>query len=483
MSSTDVTFDLTQTSPKASAAGYTRTSREALKNDGLVKFRESFIKKLVTTHLSQNLQVQSYKPTEMSDKSNFFYAIASWSEASLYFESWFRTHFANNVFFLQARHTPAATASAPNPTETVKEIGNLFTIWHNTTPEQVFESCVLYMNYSTSEIEAQNLNITWEFLLKNVDSDLRAAIIAEVSCFVRINPDAAQSGPMAFWVIANRIIRSTEALAHNVITGLMMMGLIHFKGENVVTAVSLLRNVLLFLAYGTPRSKAPSTIMDIIFDIFLRCSNPTFVTYVRHLKDFEGSTVNTPETLFTKVQAYYNDLLLKPNGWLRTTKNRAAFLSQLPELAAFQTQEYERMLSDKPTKPAATIGKETEGKGIERDRKGNIIDRTPPKDGVTERTGTNGNKEYWCGKCNKGGRWGNHKSAGHDDWFAKLKERQEAYKARKRQEGNGDSENNSNNTTTTNSPPSMHRGNATLCQPTQLPNDITYESDSETSQF
>ena len=59
--STDVVFDLNQAAPKASTAGYTREICEKLENDGLVKFRESFVKKLIKTPLSSNLQV-STKP-------------------------------------------------------------------------------------------------------------------------------------------------------------------------------------------------------------------------------------------------------------------------------------------------------------------------------------------------------------------------------------------------------------------------------------
>ena len=137
----------------------------------------------------------------------------------------------------------------------------------------------------------------------------------------------------AFYVIATRIIRASDALAHNVVTGIMGMGLVHFKGENVVSCVAILRNVLLFLGYGTARSKAPPTIMDTLIDVFLRCSNVVFVNNLRNTRDFHRSTIDTPEKLFSHVQSYYNDLLIKPNGWIRA-KNKSAFLAELPELAA-----------------------------------------------------------------------------------------------------------------------------------------------------
>ena len=245
------------------------TNVTSLQNEGYVKFRDNFVKKLIKTPLSSNLQVSSYKAAEMDSKSNFFNAISGWSEASLYFQTHFRSHFVENVFqIVVVAQVPDATNPGQNKDE-VQEIGSLFAIWHTLTLDQVFASCRTYFNYSTTKLEAQNLNLSWEFLLANIDGDLRAAVIAEVSRFVIISPDAAQSGPMAFFVIATQIIRSSDALAHNVITGLMSMGLLHFKGENVVQCVATLRNVLLFLGHGTARDKSGPTIMDTLTRCFL----------------------------------------------------------------------------------------------------------------------------------------------------------------------------------------------------------------------
>ena len=72
---------------------------------------------------------------------------------------------------------------------------------------------------------------------------------------------------MAFFVIANQIIRASDALAHNVVTGIMGMGLVHFKGKNVVSCVAVLRNVLMFLGHGMACSKAPPTILDTLIDV------------------------------------------------------------------------------------------------------------------------------------------------------------------------------------------------------------------------
>ena len=483
-----VTFDLAQTAPVSSSAGYTRTTRDALKNEGLVKFRESFVKKLVKTLLASSMQVSSYKPTEMNDKNNFFYAMAQFAQAAMFFATWFRTHFADNVFTIVETYVIPGDPNANPPTAdtvSVRPVGDLFKVWNAVTLDQVFASCELYMKYSTSGIEAQNLNLTWEFFMVNIDVDLRASVIAEVSRFQSINADAAQSGPMAFWVIANRIIQSTDALAHNVVTGVMGMGLLHFKGENVIDAIATLRNVLLFLGHGTPRSKCPPTLMDILFDVFLRCSNPTFVNYIRHLKDFEQSAVDTPEKLFTKAQTYYTDLFTKPNGWIRTTKTRAAFLASLPELSAamqadLKLHEEDRSPSSKPsaltssgsppnTPSPKPSGSSSSSKGLPtHDGKGNLIDRTPPKQGESHiRTNSETNrKEFWCdhARCK---RWGSHTTDRHDSWFEKMKLKRAEWQAKKNGGGSkpsdtsGDAKDSGSSTV-----PSMHH--AKYCAPTLL---------------
>ena len=499
----DTQFDTAQAAPAQATTGWTRAARAALTNEGLVKFREAFAKKIVKVLLSANLGVSSYKPSEMEDKNNFFNAIASWSNASLQFEAWFRTHFVLNVFHLVHRQT---TTAAP-PVVTIHQLGDLFKIWNTVTLEQVFLSCENYFRYSSTALEAQNLNLSWEFIMLNIDSDLRAAVNSEISGYIARNAQVAQSGPMAYYVIANRIIRTTEGLAHNVVTGLMSMGLVHFKGENVIDCVATLRNVLLFLGHGTARSQTPPTLMKILYEVFLRCSNPVFVTYVRTLKDFHSRLVNNPEELFTLVQDQYNQMLVKPNGWLRTTKNRSAFYAELPELAAIMEDANaapaesnnnnnsngnrgnrnrgNNNTSNAPTTAGSTATPATNngtGRSTSRrmtDRKGNPIDRTPPTDGNIRRVKADGNIEYWCGH-NRCLRWGSHDAEHHDAWWAEYEERQERFRNR----GNGNGNNNNSNASgnsgsgNSNNPPSMLR--ATFCSPiaSVFNGDFAYESDS-----
>ena len=83
----DGEFDVSRADPIATTTGWTRAARTALKDEGLVRFREAVTKKILKTLISSNLNVSSYKASEMEDKNNFFNAIASWSGSSLQLQS------------------------------------------------------------------------------------------------------------------------------------------------------------------------------------------------------------------------------------------------------------------------------------------------------------------------------------------------------------------------------------------------------------
>ena len=402
------------------------------------------MKRITKTPISSNLSVSSYKPTEMTDKNNFFNAISQFSTFLLRFQAWSKTHYTSNVFTIIKRDWDDANNKYLNTTTT---LGDLFTNWNTLTLDEVFSSCQLVLRYANSAVDVQNLNLTWELLMVNIDDDLRAHVLAETSAYMSRSPDCAQSGPMALAIIAKRVIHASDALAHHVVTGLMTMGLVHFKGENVVECVSILRTVLLFLGHGTARSNCPPTINSILIDVFLRCSNTVFVSFLRNLRDMQSTRVASPELIFSEAQGYYNELLIKPGGWIRTTKTRSAFLAELPELAA--------LLDEQPSKKDTTSTKDTpappKSDKQEVDRKGRPIDRNPPKDGVTRRKKDNGCNEYWCAQCN---RWGNHDDNHHEKFLADRKEWKEKKKAEKANNQGGQ---------TNQTAPSMH-GTASYAQ-------------------
>ena len=200
--------------------------------------------------------------------------------------------------------------------------------------------------------------------------------------------------------------------------------------------------------------------MDTLIDVFLRCSNGVFVNNLRNTRDFHRSTIDTPEKLFSHVQSYYNDLLIKPNGWIRA-KNKSAFLAELPELAAMA--DFPQESKPKEDKSSSTTNSSNGGgnDSVERDAKGRIIDRNPPKAGESTKREKDGRTEYWCGKCPKGGRWGNHDDGRHEQFLEKSRKWREAQK-KKREEARAASEGAATEANTS-TPPSMHGAN--VCRP------------------
>ena len=146
---------------------------------------------------------------------------------------------------------------------------------------------------------------------------------------------------------------------------------------------------------------------------------------------------------------YYNELLLKPNGWIRVTKNCAAFMTELPELAAILDEQ----ITTTPKQDSTPSGHSA---GVEKDKKGRVIDRTPPTDGKNSRKKEDGYNEYWCDKCIKGGRWGNHSSDRHEAWVQKWKDR-------KNNSSSDSSVSSQSQARSQSGAPSMH-GGANVCQ-------------------
>ncbi len=127
----DGQFNTTQTAPIAATTGWTRTSRGALSDEGLVKFRENFIKKIVKIPVSSNLNVASYKAAEMDDKKNFFNAIASWTNSSLQFQAYLRTHFVDTVFVLMKTVTTGTNVR-------VHQVDSLLKVWYTVSLDYVY---------------------------------------------------------------------------------------------------------------------------------------------------------------------------------------------------------------------------------------------------------------------------------------------------------------------------------------------------------
>ena len=443
------------TAVAGSGGGYTRAQRQGLADEALIKVKESAVRKILVNVISTINVVDSYEPSKIGEKNNFFNFIGGWQNNVNSLRQHAMSYHMHPVFdYIEvvASFTPAYTpppspggtvaARVPDTTTyTVNEIGSLFDLWHNFTPEQVLESIRQYAEHG-EDIDRQNLQWSWEFILNNLDQELRYYVMSEVSGFPA---HLGQTGPMAFYIVARKMLASSQNLTHNIVSSVMRLRLKHFNGENVTECIFVLRNILKFLNHGNAQyDRCPPTIMDNIFDVFLGCSNQQFVAYVQNLRDFHLSTVNTPEALFGKVQTYYHGIISKPGAtWLIEKKKKSYNMAESdldhsgpndinPMVNAVENAKAEDIPALIKALKEMVQGIASSKKKSNRD---DNVDRNPPKAGEPK-TRTNpktGKEEHWCGRCINGGRWGNHLDEGHDDWYRDFKASMEEKKRKKRE--------------------------------------------------
>ena len=336
----------------------------------------------------------------------------------------------------------------PVMVQSTKELGSLFDIWNNLTPAQVLESCRIFFQHG-EDVDRQNLSWSFDFVLNNVDANLKHYVVSEVESL----PSYASSGPYAFYLVAARVMSSSTNLSHNINSGLIRLQLRHFQGEDVTECIFVLRNILKMLNHGvTGFDRTPPGLMRVLYDVFMQCSNGQFRSYMQQLHDFHTATVTTPEQLFAKAQEYYKEIVTSPNRqWLRVRKPKASFKAerQTSSAVSADTQESQHCRPiAAPTQssggPSTTNTNSNNNRGgWSRNRQPRPVDRNAPGPGEpTERVNAEtGETEHWCSTCPNGGRWGNHNSSGHAEWYRNFLENKRRREERRRaQEEQGSSQ-------------------------------------------
>ena len=313
--------------------------------------------------------------------------------------------------------------AAPATTVTIFNTNlNVLRDWHALTLEQVVESVSLQLRYVDDPVQRQNFPWSFHYMMDCLDHDLKQFVLSKLA---RYPIDVGRSGPVVFMIVAQRILRTTENLAQKVINGLIALRLTHFDGESVVEAIFTLRNVLKFLRYGEANTFAPRTTIVLIYDVFRGTSVSAFRSHVQQAQDIVLSGETDPEIIFDHLQLKYDELVLA-DRWVPTKKRASVFVAGSPETKTYVDA------AEKGKDAKVEEKKKTPEKGKKKrpvkDKKGNVIDYTPPKKGEPHSREKNGVTEYWCKTCK---RWGNHKSDGHDEWAKGWKE----YLANRKKDG------------------------------------------------
>ena len=426
------TFDLTanHTSP---LVGLTRAERAAMSGDALIKFKEVVVTKKIFPKKLDSLEiVTSFDPAEFKQSNNFFHFVSTWREdvkclkqalAQYYLLNVFTIVYINEQVPVMENGQPKKDGNGDQVYES-KVFGSteLLELWHTISAYAVEESCRIYFNHA-EDVDRQNLIWSGELIMNNVSEPLRRHISGKLENL----PNWCHSGPMIFHILAHHVVNGNNQVTHNILTGLSVMELRHFDGEDANSACMMLQHILKFLNYGVPGfDRAPTTMKEMILDVFERASNSGFRAYVRTLRNFHKNKIRTPDEIFTAVSEQYRDMISKPGtSWLPTKKGKAAFVTQADQSKAevteqnstkqtFTLEEVQKLLQAVQCQPV-TAPAESQTPPKKRAK----IDRTPPKEGephvrINEETGK---EEFWCGTCPNGGRWGNHLDAGHEKWL------------------------------------------------------------------
>ena len=151
----------------------------------------------------------------------------------------------------------------------VQEVGNFFKFWHNLNKMEVLESCRICFQCAEN-VDCQNLAWSYELLIKNIDTVLQQHILSACENL----PENVFSGPFAFVIMVECITSTMQNLAHNANSGLLVMSLCNFEGEDVVKCMFILRNVLRFLNCGISGfDRTLPLLMDNLHDVFVSATN------------------------------------------------------------------------------------------------------------------------------------------------------------------------------------------------------------------
>ena len=491
-----VIFD-TAAAPADIVHGYDAAARAALADDTLIKVRNLATKSNLPAKLTKGLQVTTYDPSSLKDPNNFFNFVSSWEATLLDIETHLKTYYMETPFTLvslvQAKLTAAEesayqfdlhqflTASAagggnadaytdahgavharpvrPVGVTTFIQGGNILRDWHGMDLVDVLQSASNTVTYVGDPVCRQNLSWSFQYIMDCLDADLRAYVLSKISQY---DPAFARSGPVAFFIVAQRMLQTSENLAQKVINGLIALRLTHFDGENVTEAIFTLRNVLKFLRFGEPNSFAPRTTLTLIYDVFRGSSISIYRAFVQQAQDIVLKDITDPEAIFDHMLLKYEELLLA-DRWVPTRKQKSAFVMGEPKTKTFLEAD---------TKSGAGKGsdgpKDGDKKRPTHDKSGRKIDYIPPKNGEPHTRTRDGHTEHWCGKC---GRWGSHLSDKHDEW------RKNFNKNRKTKSNGGSTP--AANRASTPTPRSTPRGSVTFLSAVTGNNNISLQVDPE----
>jgi hypothetical protein len=293
-------------------AGISKQARSTLDTNQLNKLKES-----ATKGLSTPFKVMDRLEVDLTDTSKLtpenlkkIYSVTIRIE-----ELWAEMRQYDMVDMFETG-IPTQMVFSPEENMYVPAIGstsvNLFESYAEVDIETVRRASKWAMRKSSETYTVQNLTWSMKKVLNSCEDDLRQKIEEELFNF----PIDERTGPVAFKLMATHVLAVTEGSIRALEKALEQMALTDFDGENVKQFVSVARGLLMQLSNNRA---VPKDVVTLLTNGLRKCSTEEFVGFVGSLMTLHSQELQTLtySTLLSKVEAEYNRLLGKVDGWKR----------------------------------------------------------------------------------------------------------------------------------------------------------------------
>ena len=213
----------------------------------------------------------------------------------------------------------------------VKHQYNLFSDYAQLTPHMVGESNYFYNRYIQEPYIKDNMGLIFSFLQANTEEKFFRKCL---EAYEEFDP-FQQGGPLILILILQQIQDSSEAAIVRVRGSLETLKIKDLEGENVDTAVSMIKTVteLLTSSAREDRTFIPDGYTETILEIFQTTSNHQFNRAFKTIKDdaLAESDRTSKLPVYPSVSALcdqasnmYSRLCKKKDGWVKSTKKKAS---------------------------------------------------------------------------------------------------------------------------------------------------------------
>lgn len=383
----------------------TRNDRLALRPDEKRKFYLAATEKLSPQFSMTTDTIDINSGSFLESNHDFFLQLSKLKQHLL-------SYCMGDVFSIMTAFLPNGAPDDSNQDNIIDYLENYLDV----TQDQIAKSNEGYRFWG-DEVALENLNWSQDLLLNSCDSKLHD----EVANKLYATPEESRGGPLVLYFIVQLTVKTTDRTARAIITKLQQFKLHKIPNENINTAVAIIRSAVIRLRSA---NRMPDDMNHIVFDIFLSSTVFTFRNHFQTLETMESPKIQTWELILKEAEQLYQRLEYEGQWNPRAKKGSVFKTTSTPTVAPTTSTSS----GDNVAFPA-TKGKKTH------DRKGNPIDRTPPKTGAPKERKKGDKTEHWCDheKC---GRWGNHPTDKHAEWYDKAQKLRAKFRERRRGAGN-----------------------------------------------